>query len=215
MQSRIAAVFAAITCLAAAPPGTIALGPGTLKASDSIAAVSYRGVPAVRQTAPDDERAAEAVLDGTSFRNGTIELDVAGDVRAGAPDAVRGFVGVAFNISEGASEIFYLRTLNGRSSDQAQRNHAVQYMAEPDWGWRRLRTQTPSKYEAYADLVPAAWTHIRIVVTPREARLYLGMADQPALIAERLLASDAPRPIAIWTGPGSIAHFANLNVRAQ
>ena len=118
MKHPVLAIVVALVCMGAVPAGTIPLGPATLSPNDSVATVTYQGMPAVKQVAPDDERAAFSVVAGTALRTGTIALDVAGDVRPGAPDAVRGFVGVAFNVAGNADEIVYLRTLNGRSNDQ-------------------------------------------------------------------------------------------------
>ena len=46
-------------------------------------------------------------------------------------------------------------------SDQAQRNHSVQYVSEPDFGWYRLRREWPSVYESHADLAMETWTKVR------------------------------------------------------
>src|SRR5438552_15107252 len=75
----------------------------------TVEAVTYRGRKAVRvmpAAAADAELVAPkngegggvVVLQGTSFHNGTIEVNVAGQPRAGAPSDARGFVGVAFRI---------------------------------------------------------------------------------------------------------------------
>ena len=42
------------------------------------------------------------VLEGASFHNGTIEVDVSGEPRAGTPADARGFVGIAFRVGEDA-----------------------------------------------------------------------------------------------------------------
>jgi len=54
---------------------------------------------------------------------------------------VRGFTGIAFRMSSDGSkyECFYMRTKNGRSDDQLQRNHSAQYISEPEFPWQRLR----------------------------------------------------------------------------
>jgi hypothetical protein len=72
-------------------------------------------------------------------------LEVAGKPGAGAPGDARGFVGVAFRVSNDASkyECFYLRPTNGRADDQLRRNHSAQYISFPDYEWNRLRTEAP------------------------------------------------------------------------
>jgi hypothetical protein len=62
-------------------------------------AVTYRGARAVKLVPlPGAEGRDEemlALLDGPDFRNGTIELDVAGAPRAGVPPDSRGFIGIS------------------------------------------------------------------------------------------------------------------------
>jgi len=93
----------------------------------------------------------------------------------------RGFVGIAFRLQTDRDpngpqtyDAFYLRPTNGRAEDQERRNHSVQYISHPDWTWSRLRRETPSRYEAYVDLLPDAWTKIRIEVRGAQARLFVG-----------------------------------------
>jgi len=129
-------------------------------------AVTYLGRSAMRVTdaGPEglDDAGRLAVIPGSSFEDGTIEVNLSGDT---APNA-RGFVGVAFRVTADRShfECFYLRPKNGRAEDQLQRNHSVQYISIPGFGWQELRTGSPGKYESYVDLLPGQWTHVKIQV---------------------------------------------------
>lgn len=68
---------------------------------------------------------------------GTIEVDLAGQPAAGAPDTARGFIGIAFRLQgDGSYEYIYLRLTNGRA-DQLRRNHSTQYSSNPDFGFNR------------------------------------------------------------------------------
>lgn len=149
------------------------------------------------------------------FRNGTIEVEVAGKPRSGASGTARGFIGVAFRISEDAAqyECIYLRPGNGRAEDQVRRNHSVQYIAHPDYPWERLRKETPEKYESYVDLEVGAWTKVRIEVQDNTARLYVHGSAQPTLIVQDLkLSTGTKGGIALWIGPETEGYFANLTV---
>ena len=132
--------------------------------------VTYRGVRAVKLVpAPETEGKDEdvmALLDGADFKDGTIQLDVAGAPRPGMPADSRGFIGVSFRTgAHGAwSEVFYLRPTNGRVDDQLRRNHAVQYASDPEFPWYRLRKESPGVYESYADMEAGAWTTMKIEV---------------------------------------------------
>ena len=180
--------------------------------------VKYQGRAAVRitdaaaQNLPDGERLA--IVTGTSFEDGVIETELTGDALPGTPETVRGFTGIAFRVApDGAKyECFYLRPKNGRSEDQTQRNHSTQYISVPDFPWQRLRSETPSKYESYVDLVPGAWTKIKIEVHGDKARLYVNRDGQPTLIVNDLKHGQSKGAIALWIGPGVVAHFANLTV---
>jgi hypothetical protein len=179
--------------------------------------VEYRGKTALGVTeAAGVEASAETlvVVSGIDFGDGTIEVDLAGAPAAGAGGGARGFVGIAFRVQEDRSryECFYLRPTNGRAEDQLRRNHSAQYIAHPEFPWHRLRKETPGKYESYVDLVPGEWTKVKVVVSGRSARLFVHGADQPTLIVKDLKLDAADGTVALWIGPGTEAHFANLEV---
>jgi hypothetical protein len=163
-----------------------------------------------------DDHAIMAVLKGTEFHDGVIELDVSGAPRADADPTSRGFVGLAFRVQGGDSlakfECCYIRPTNGRSEDQVLRNHSVQYQEYPDYSWKKLREQSPGVYESYADLVPGEWTHLKLEVSGTKARLYVNGASQPALIVNDLKSGDASGAIALWSYTSTEAYFSNLKV---
>lgn len=179
--------------------------------------VTHRGRAALRVTdrATDSEVERLVLIAGTDLQDGTIEVDLAGEPGPGASAAARGFVGIAFRVQADASkfECFYLRPANGRADDQVRRNHSVQYIQAPDFPWHRLRKEFAERYESYADLVPGEWTKVRIEVKGEKARLYLHGASQPVLLVNDLkLGATARGQVALWIGPGTVAHFANLRV---
>ena len=180
--------------------------------------VTYQGRSGVRIVdvgAPDLGDAGRlAIVRGTSLTDGTIEVDLTGDTAPDAAENLRGFVGIAFRVASDASrfECFYLRPKNGRSQDPVQRSHSTQYISIPGFPWQKLRAETPGKYESYVDLVPGEWTKVKIVVSGDKAQLYVNGAAQPALIVNDLKQARAAGAIALWIGPGTIAHFANLKV---
>jgi len=161
-----------------------------------------------------------AWIDGLEFSNGVIEAEVAGSPAPGTYPGARGFVGIAFRLQitqppDGPQtyDAFYLRPTNGRADDQERRNHSVQYISHPDWTWSRLRRETPSRYESYVDLLPDTWTKIRIEVRGAQARLYVHDQPQPVLIVNDVKSgASAKGSVALWIGPGTVAHFRNLVV---
>jgi hypothetical protein len=184
--------------------------------------VTYKGRGALRvtDTAPanvsDGERLV--ILNKTEFQDGVIEIELTGEPGANAGEGARGFVGVAFRVSPEAAkgtlqyECFYIRPTNGRADDQVRRNHSVQYISFPDFPWQRLRKEFPEKYESYVDLVPGEWTKVKIEVRGDKARLYVHGAQQPVLVVNDLKRGHSRGQIALWVGPGTVAHFADLRV---
>jgi hypothetical protein len=161
-----------------------------------------------------------AYLPGLDFHDGTIEVDVAGSILPTALAGARGFVGVAFRISESdgsfACEGIYIRPANGRADDQVRRNHSTQYFSYPSWDFDRLRREAPAKYESYVDLVPDEWTHLRIEVSGSTARLYVGDAQQPSLIVSDLKrGADAHGTVGLFVDNGTNGHFRNLTIRSR
>jgi len=158
---------------------------------------------------------AMAILTKPDFGDGTIEVDVAGSPREGAPPDARGFVGIAFRVEPHGSafECFYIRPTNGRAADQLLRNHSVQYVSAPDYSWKRLRTENPGVYESYADMEPGVWTKLKIEVAGVKAKLYVNGARQPCLIVNDLKRGQSRGQIALFAGTDAECHFANLAVR--
>ena len=177
--------------------------------------VTYRGRDAVRLVEQGEPTNAFAILSGSDLRDGIIETEIAGIPRKDAPQDMRGFVGIAFHVQPHGSrfECFFLRPTNGRADDQLRRNHSTQYISHPDFPWYRLREETPGVYESYADLVPGAWTPIRIVVSGIRAQLYVNGAEQPSLVVNDLKLGETPGQIALWIGSGTEAYFSTVVVR--
>jgi len=156
-----------------------------------------------------------AILEGVEFHDGIIQVDVAGMPAEGAGGGARGFIGIVFRMAPDLSrhERIYLRPTNGRADDQERRNHSVQYVSYPDFPWQKLRNETPSKYETYADLVPGEWTKLKIEVRGDKARIYVHDVEQPTLIVNDLkLGADAKGSIALWINPSTEGYFSNLRI---
>jgi hypothetical protein len=177
-------------------------------------AVEYRGRKAVRLTREAVDEAALALVNGTQFRDGTIEVDIA--TKVNAPPGVRrpGFAGIAFRVGSDPShyELFYLRPGNSGSEDQAMRNHSVQYVSAPGFGWEQLRRQWPFIYESYADLQLDEWVKVKIDVRGRKARLYVNGSEKPSLVVDGLKGEDLQGPVALWGYTGEEAYFSNLRI---
>ena len=232
MRNVRAATLAMLLSISA-PPAFAQGNAVTLRLTDAsqvmprnvtVEAVRYRGSDAleVRQTGPyrGFDSDTFAFVPGLDFRDGTIDVDVAGSLLPGAPPTARGFIGVAFRIdADGGSfagEGLYIRPTNGRAEEQVRRNRSTQYFSYPGYDFDRLRREAPGQYESYVDLVPDEWTHLRIEVSGATARLYVGDAAQPALIVGDLKRGpDAHGSVGLFVGIGTNGHFRNLSIRPR
>lgn len=161
-----------------------------------------------------------AVLADSDFKDGVIELDVAGARRQGYSTAedergFKGMIGVSFRVQGDKRETIYVRPENARLDNQLFRNRATQYESIPDFPWNRLREENPGEYESYVDLEPGAWTRLRIEVAGAKARLYVNGATQPCLIVNDLKLGEARGKIALWTRVSTDAYFSNLRIEVR
>lgn len=178
--------------------------------------VTFKGRKALRviEAAGTGNVESLVILPKTDFQDGIIEVDLAGEPGPGAAEGARGFVGMAFRVAPDASrfECFYLRPTNGRAEDQVRRNHSAQYVSHPGFPWPKLRKEFPEKYETYVDLVAGEWTKVKIEVRGEKARLYVNGVEQPTLLVNDLKQGQTKGAIALWIGPGTVAHFANVRI---
>lgn len=222
MVNLRAILFVAVAAVGHAQ--SISLAAGNWTAKNVIAeAVTYKGRKAlrVRELAPPPGQTVTedrlVVLKGAPFRDGVIELEISGEPGPGSAGDARGFVGLAYRVASDLSkfECFYLRPTNGRADDQVRRNHSAQYFAFPEFPWMRLRTESPSKYESYVDLVPGEWTKVKIEVHGASGRLQVNGNTQPTLVVNDLKLAGSEGAIALWLGPGTVAHFTDLRRSGQ
>jgi hypothetical protein len=184
----------------------------------SIVQTNFKGRSAIQVIAkPDAPNATSyAVVKDVMFRDGAIEVDLAGQPAAGASPDARGFIGIAFRLhGDGRYEYIYLRPTNGRADDQVRRNHSTQYSSYPDFDFARSRREAPEKYESYVDIQPGTWTKYKIEVEGRKARLYVNGAAQPCLIVNDLKLEPIEGAVALWVGRGTEGYFSNLKITAK
>jgi hypothetical protein len=177
-------------------------------------AVQYLGRKCVRITVEGEDHEGLVLLPETDFQDGVIEAELA--LKATTPPGVRypGFVGIAFRVRPDAShyELFYVRPGNSDAADQAQRNHAVQYVSDPGFGWYRLRREWPSVYESHAELAMETWTKLRIEVAGRTAKLYLNGSARPSLVVDGLKGEDLHGAVGLWGFTDEEAYFSSVRI---
>lgn len=152
---------------------------------------------------------------GINFKNGAIEVKVLSRLLENAPDFARGFIGIAFRISDSNTkyESIYIRPINARVDDQVRRNHSIQYYSYPDYKFDRLRKESPEQYESYADMQMNKWITIRIEVKKTQAKLFLDNNKQPSLVVNDLKhGADLSGAVGLWVDIGTIGYFKDLKI---
>ena len=207
----------AVTTAAGQAMQEIELGDGAALTAHNVKfeTATYQGRKALRVvTVSQEDSAGFALLPGTDLQDGTIEVDLA--VKILTPPGVRmpGFTGLMFRAKPDGSEyeLFYLRPKNALAENQSMRNHAVQYSAEPGYGWYKLRREWPFVYESYAEIEPEMWTHLKIEVAGRTAKLYLNGSTKPTLVVDGLKGANLHGAIGLWVYPLEESYFSNLRI---
>ena len=173
----------------------------------SVATIDKEGQPAVRFE--DTTGIGVAWLEGVTFGDGTIEVDV-----RGANIVQHSFVGVAFHGADWQTyDAVYFRTFNFKNEDPARRLRAVQYVAHPTHTWSKLRQEHPGQFEKPVAPAPDpdGWFHVRIVVAWPKVSVFVNDAKEPCLTVDQL--SDRKRGrVGLWVDTGG-GDFANLKIR--
>jgi hypothetical protein len=225
--ATLGALFAACLASVAPPPYTwVAASPlaqaGTARSIDLAQALSAKKVRVVnRDVTPlagdrpgvhlsEREGVGLLWLTDSAFGEGTVQVDVRGrDVLQ------KSFLGVAFHgKDDNTYECVYLRPFNFRATDPDRHQHAVQYMAAPDYDWPRLRKEFPEEFENPVDqaLDPAGWVTLRVVVQARAVQIFAGAAAKAPTLEVRRLGTSDTGMIGLWVGNNSDGDFANLRV---
>lgn len=149
------------------------------------------------------------------FATGQIEVSVAAETHADAPDYARGFAGIAFGVDDeaGTFECTYIRPLNGLGlAPPAPRNRrAVQYFAYPDWPFNVLRERWPDgPHESPADIRPGVWQRLSVSVTGD--RIVVEVDGVTTVDVSRLHGPTTTGMVALWVDIGTQAWFADLRV---
>ncbi len=144
-----------------------------------------------------------------TFSKGIIEVDLRGkDVFQ------ESFLGIAFHgVDSITYDLIYFRPFNFRAEDPVRKIHAVQYVSQPEWTWKRLRDERNGMYEKAVDPPPVAtdWFHARIEVGETEIKVFVNHATTPSLVVEKLN-SRKEGMIGLWND-GQKGDFANLVIR--
>ena len=168
--------------------------------SEGIEGIELQGTP---------EGVGLAWMKGASFSEGKIEFDVKG---ANVPG--QNFVGIAFHGEDNDTyDCVYFRPFNFVAEEQARRDHMVQYVSEPGYGWRILRETRNGEFEAKIPSPPNPdkWFHVSIVVKGKNVQVFVEGESEPVLEVEKLNDRTSGK-IGFWVGYKTSGAFANLEI---
>ncbi len=158
----------------------------------SMSKVELDGHKAIRVTKDTAVKKADEAtfvrVNDINFQDGVIEVRLLSRLLPTASPQDRGFIGIAFRISEANDrfECIYIRPTNGRAEQQLRRNRSTQYFSFPDYKFDRLRKEAAGEYESYADMGLNEWITLRIEVKGAGAKLFINNNPQPALVVNDL-----------------------------
>ncbi|WP_169315664.1 family 16 glycoside hydrolase [Haliscomenobacter hydrossis] len=148
-----------------------------------------------------------AWLKGVKFSEGTIEFDVKGqDVFQ------QSFVGVAFHAQNDSTyDAVYFRPFNFYAKDSVRYIHAVQYVAHPQYPWKKLRDERNAQFEKAIPNAPNPneWFHAKVVVKGKSVQVFVNDRKEAVLKVEKLSVFSKGQ-IGLFVGDGSGGDFANL-----
>jgi len=133
---------------------------------------------------PDKEGEGLVWLPIKDFKNGTVTVEMRGkDVYQ------RSFVGIAFyGLNDTTYDAIYCRPFNFQTTDSIRRIHAIQYISQPAYPWRRLRAEQNGMFEneiLHAPK-PTDWFTLRIVIANDSIMAFINQADKPSLVVKKL-----------------------------
>lgn len=188
---------------------------------DLAKALKKNQIEAVNRTIAPYEKAPDAVemnaaegdglgiLNEITFETGTIEVELLGENNPG-----KSFIGIAFNIQdEETYEAVYFRPFNFVATEQARKDHMVQYIYHPASTWYKLREERTGEFENEISLPPDPdkWFKAKIVVSEKKVEVYVNDLPEAVLKVDRLAKLESSK-IGLWTGNGSSGRYRNLSI---
>ena len=151
-----------------------------------------------------------AIFENISFRNGTIRLDLKGENNPG-----KSFVGVAFNIQNDSTyEAIYFRPFNFESPEKIRREHGIQYVFEPNYSWKKLRTDSTGEFEAEFIDPPSPNNWFSISLTVENNKVIVKDVDSGKLLMQaKRLSTTLSDKLGFWVGNNSKGSFRDLRVQ--
>lgn len=162
-----------------------------------------------------DENTYAKLID-TTFHNGIIEVKMLSRLLPDAPDFARGFIGIAYRISDDDHqfEAFYVRPTNGKQChDPIRKSHGCQYFSYPKYTFEYFRNHHITKYEAPVDIDLNEWIKCKVIIQDNHAEFYINDSVDPILIVSDMKHGFASKgSIGFFVDIGTEAFFKDLTI---
>lgn len=161
-----------------------------------------------------DENTYAKLVD-LDFHNGVIEVKMLSRLLPDAPDFARGFIGIAYRISDDNQkfESFYLRPTNGTTDDPVRKAHGCQYFSYPKYTFAYFRDHQIDKYEAPINIGLDEWITLKVIVKGEHAEFYINNENEPILVVDDMKhGSEQKGKIGFFVDIGTEAFFKDLKV---
>ena len=154
-----------------------------------------------------------AKLKDSDFHNGTIEVEMLSRLLPDAPEFARGFIGVAFRISENNSafESFYIRPTNSDTSDPVRKAHGCQYFSYPKYTFAYFRENNITDYEAPISQGLNEWVKLKAVIADCRADFYLN-GVLTLTVQDLKRGANARGAVGFFVDIGTDAFYKNLKI---
>lgn len=154
-------------------------------------------------------------LRNCEFHNGTVEVKMLSRLLPDAPDFARGFIGIAYRISDNNSEFesFYVRPTNGRNCDDPiRKSHGCQYFSYPGYTFSYFREFGVTQYEASVDVDLNEWIVLKAVIKDETATFYINDLDTPVLVVSDMKHGDSKGSVGFFVDIGTEAFYKDLKI---
>lgn len=162
---------------------------------------------------PKCENCTFLLLEQEQFRDGTIEISLAGEPVD--QDSATGGVGIVFRVSEDLSkyEGVYFKPSHTEETEYGVRLHyAIQYFSHPDHSADALNEAASGQYDAPANVRTGQWFRLKAEINKNQGIFYID--GSKVLVVERLFhGSELKGPIGLFVEPGSEGYFSKLEIK--
>jgi hypothetical protein len=141
------------------------------------------------------------------FENGTIEIEMRGKNLF-----QRSFIGIAFHgVNDSIYDAVYCRPFNFLATDSVRHIHAIQYISQPVFTWKKLRETRNAQFEKQIinPPYPNGWFKMRLVIEGNTIKAYINQDKNPALVVEKLSTIKKGK-LGIFVADGSGGDFKSI-----